>query len=182
VREVISIFNVGQTNINIYFSTNQITLELEDENIGSRIQFMSRLIEGEFPDYKSIIPTTYTATISFSKKELLNHLKSAAIFAGKGNEITFNLKQKENLLKITSQSEELGDYESEFKIEDNTGDNINITFNYRFLTEGLASIKDDKCVLNFSSDDGPGLLKIKRKFGFYLYINADKINLILKRN
>jgi len=83
VREVISIFNVGQTNINIYFSTNQITLELEDENIGSRIQFMSRLIEGEFPDYKSIIPTTYTATISFSKKELLNHLKSAAIFAGR---------------------------------------------------------------------------------------------------
>lgn len=161
VKEIISIFGDKQANINIFFSVNQITIEIDpgDDAVQPRIQFVSRLIDGDFPDYKAIIPTTYAASMVFSKKELLNHLKSAGLFAGKGNEIVIKLSQKEGVLIITSRSAELGDYESELKLEKNTGDDITITFNYRFLADGLNSIKDDKCAFEFSSDDGPGVLK-----------------------
>lgn len=161
VKEIISIFGDKQANINIFFSVNQITIEIDpgDDAAQPRIQFVSRLIDGDFPDYKAIIPTTYAASMVFSKKELLNHLKSAGLFAGKGNEIVIKLSQKEGVLIITSRSAELGDYESELKLEKNTGDDITITFNYRFLADGLNSIKDDKCAFEFSSDDGPGVLK-----------------------
>ena len=72
-------------------------------------------------------------------------------------------------MMIFSQSSDLGKYESELKLEDVSGDNIKITFNYRFLVDGLASIKDDKCVIEFSSDEGPGLLKAASD-GSFIYI------------
>jgi DNA polymerase III subunit beta len=161
VKEIISIFGDKRANLNIFFSVNQITIEIDpgDDAAQPRIQFVSRLIDGEFPDYRAIIPTAYAASMEFSKKELLNHLKSAGLFAGKGNEIVVKLSQKEQTLAITSRSAELGDYESDLKLDRATGDDITITFNYRFLADGLGSIKDDKCVFDFSSDDGPGVLR-----------------------
>ncbi len=161
VKEIISIFGDKKESLNIFFSVNQITIGIDsgDDAAQARIQFVSRLIDGEFPDYQAIIPASYVASMEFSKKELLNHLKSAGLFAGKGNEIVIKLSQKEGVLTITSKSAELGEYESEMKLDKVSGENISITFNYRFLAEGLNSIKDDRCLFEFSSDDGPGVLK-----------------------
>jgi len=161
VKEIISIFGDKQSNINIFLNINQVVIDIDSgEDVAQpRIQFVSRLIEGEFPDYQAIIPASYAASMSFSKKELLNHLKSAGLFAGKGNEIVVRLSQKDMVLTISSQSSELGEYESELKLNSATGEDVTITFNYRFLVDGLNSIKDDKCVFEFSSDEGPGVLK-----------------------
>lgn len=160
-KEIISIFGDKQKNINIYFTNNQITIDLsqEDDADQPHIQFVSRLIEGEFPDYQAIIPCSYAANITFSKKELLNHLKSAGLFAGKNNEVNIKVDEKNGVMAISSQSADLGGYDSEMKLENVSGKNVSITFNCRFLAEGLNSIKNDKCIFEFSSDDGPGVLK-----------------------
>jgi DNA polymerase-3 subunit beta len=171
VREMVSIFGDKQKNINIFFTSNQITIDLVDDDDRSQpqIQFIGRLIEGDFPDYQAIIPTTYAANIVFSKKELLNHLKSAGLFTGKGGEVNVKISQKESLLKISSQSSDLGEYESEMKLDKVSGDDISITFNCKFLLDGLNSVKGDVCVFDFSSDDGPGVLKLADDPGF-IYI------------
>ena len=157
-------------NINIFFGVNQITIDLTDEEVGQpQIQFVARLIEGEFPDYQAIIPASYATSIVFSKKELLNHLKSASLFAGKGNEVNVKIKEKDAAMLISSQSTDLGDYESEMKLDKVAGGDINIAFNYRFLIDGLNSIKNDKCVFEFSNDEGPGVLKPESEDGF-IYI------------
>jgi len=163
VREMISIFGDKQKNINIFFTTNQITVDLVDgeDNSQPQIQFIGRLIEGDFPDYQAIIPTSYAANIVFSKKELLNHLKSAGLFTGKGGEINIKISQKDTLMTIVSQSTGLGEYESEMKLNKASGSDIAITFNYKFLLEGLNSVKGDVCAFEFSSDDGPGVLKLE---------------------
>jgi DNA polymerase-3 subunit beta len=160
-REIISIFGGSQKNINIFFINNQITIDLgaQEDADQPQIQFVSRLIEGEFPDYQVIIPSTFITSIVFSKKELLNHLKSANLFSGKNNEVNIGINQKDALMMISSQSADLGGYSSELKLESVSGKDISITFSCRFLVEGLNSIKNDKCVFDFSSDDGPGLLK-----------------------
>jgi DNA polymerase-3 subunit beta len=160
-REIISIFGDKQKNINLFFTNNQILIDLTPENEADQpqIKFVSRLIEGEFPDYQAIIPTSYAASIVFSKKELLNHLKSAGLFAGKNNEINMKVVVKDSLMVISSRSADLGDYESDLKLEGASGKDISITFNCRFLVDGLNSIKEDKCILEFSNNDGPGVLK-----------------------
>ena len=160
-REIISIFSGNQKNINIFLTNNQITIDLgaQEDADQPQIQFVSRLIEGEFPDYQVIIPSTFITSVVFSKKELLNHLKSANLFSGKNNEVNISIDQKGALMMVSSQSADLGGYSSELKLEGATGKDIAITFSCRFLVEGLNSIKNDKCIFDFSSDDGPGLLK-----------------------
>jgi DNA polymerase III subunit beta len=160
-KEIISIFGDKQKNISIFFTNNQITIDLpqSDDADQPHIQFISRLIEGEFPDYQAIIPASYAANVVFSKKELLNHLKSAGLFAGKNNEINMKLDEKNAIMEISSKSADLGGYDSEMKPENVSGKNISITFNCRFLEDGLNSIKSDKCIFEFSSDDGPVVLK-----------------------
>lgn len=161
VKEIISIFGDKKSNINIFINSNQIVIDIdpgEDLSL-PRIQFVSRLIDGEFPDYQAIIPGSFAASIVFSRKELLNHLKSAGLFTGKGNEVAVKLSQKDSLLRLLSQSAELGEYESEIGLINATGSDISITFNHRFLVDGLNSIKDDRCVFEFSNDDGPGVLR-----------------------
>jgi DNA polymerase III subunit beta len=169
VKEIISIFN-DQKNVNIYFGQNQIIVSsINEEAEQSQIDFVSRLIEGEFPDYQAIIPVSHITSIVFSKKELLNHLKSASLFSGKNNEVSIEIIKKNSSMVIFSQSSDLGKYESELKLENMSGEDIKITFNYRFLIDGLSSIKDDKCMIEFSSDEGPGLLRAANDANF-IYI------------
>jgi len=160
-REIISIFGDKQKNINMFFTSNQITIDLsqEDDLDQPQIKFVSRLIEGEFPDYQAIIPSSYATSVTFSKKELLNHLKSAGFFVGKNNEVGLKIEPKNKIMEISSQSADLGGYASEVELKSVTGENLSVTFNYRFLAEGLNSIKDDECVFEFSGEDGPGVLK-----------------------
>ncbi len=161
VKEIISIFGDKQKNINIYFTNNQIMVDLSDDGDlePPRIQFVSRLIDGDFPDYQAIIPTSYAASVGFSKKEILDYLKPAGLFAGKNSEVVFNVLINDKTIKISSQSPDLGGYESELKLGSATGKNVSIVFNCRFLIDGLNVIKGDMCVFEFSGDDGPGVLK-----------------------
>jgi len=171
VREMMSIFNDKKKNINVFIVNNQINIDFSvpEDADQPQIQFMSRLIEGDFPDYQAIIPVSYVESVVFSKKELLNQLKSASLFSGKNNEVNIKIEQKESLMLISSLSADLGGYESEMKMESASGKDVSITFNCRFLVEGLNSIKDDGCVFEFSSDDGPGVLKSANDSSF-IYI------------
>jgi len=178
VREIVSIFGNLQKNISIFFTNNQVTVESADAGDADQpqIQFVSRLIEGEFPDYQAIIPRSCAANIVFSKKELLTHLKSAGLFAGRGSEVSVKIKTKDSLVVISSQSADLGEYESEMKLESASGEDVLITFNCRFLSEGLNAIKNDKCVFEFSNDAGPGVLKPAGDPGFiYILMPIKKI-------
>jgi len=178
VREIVSIFGNLQKNISIFFTNNQVTVESADAGDADQpqIQFVSRLIEGEFPDYQAIIPRSCAANIVFSKKELLTHLKSAGLFAGRGSEVSVKIKTKDSLMVISSQSADLGEYESEMKLESASGEDVLITFNCRFLSEGLNAIKNDKCVFEFSNDAGPGVLKPAGDPGFiYILMPIKKI-------
>ncbi|MFA6376550.1 MAG: DNA polymerase III subunit beta [Candidatus Paceibacterota bacterium] len=171
VREIISIFNDKKNNVNFFVVNNQINIDFSapEDADQPQIQFVSRLIEGDFPDYQAIIPTSYVESVVFSKKELLNQLKSASLFSGKNNEVGIKIEQKELLMLVSSLSADLGGYDGEMKVEGASGRDVSIIFNCRFLVEGLNSIKDDKCIFEFSSDDGPGVLKSAGDLSF-IYI------------
>jgi len=171
VREMVSIFSDKKNNIDFFIINNQINIDYSapDDADQPQIQFLSRLIEGDFPDYQAIIPTSYMESVVFSKKELLNQLKSASLFSGKNNEVIVKVEQKELLMFVSSLSADLGGYNGEMKVDSASGKDISITFNCRFLVEGLNSIKDDKCIFEFSSEDGPGVLRSASDLSF-LYI------------
>lgn len=161
VKEIVSIFGDKKKNLEIYINDNQITIVLSDDGDADspKINFTSRLIEGVFPDYQAIIPESYSANAVFSKKELLNQLKPAGIFAGKNNEISIKIIKDNPIMEIYSQTMDLGAYESGLKLENIPKKNISIIFNNRFLVEGLLAATGDNCVFDFSGDDSPSVLR-----------------------
>ncbi len=106
-KEIINIFGEDEGELKIYFSSNQIMFEsLMPETKHPQIQLVSRLIEGEYPNYQEIIPQKYLTQLALDKNEFLNQIKSASLFSGKTNEI----KIKTNLNK-----NEIERYEKEWR-------------------------------------------------------------------
>jgi len=158
-KEIVNIFGEKDKDLKIYFSPNQIMLEsFMDETNHPEIRLTSRIIEGEYPNYKEIIPKKSTTSIVFNKNELLNQIKSAALFSGKINEVKINIKTKEKIVEILSESPETGNYNSSISGEIK-GDELEVSFNHRFLLDGILNIKSSEILFELSGDSGPGVLK-----------------------
>ena len=171
-RELINIFGEKAGDLKIYFSSNQIVFEsqMEETNV-PQIQFTSRLIEGEFPNYQDIIPKKSETQVSIPGKEFLNQVKSASVFSGKTNEIKLEINSKKGIVGISSQSPDVGEYNSQIQAKIK-GSDTKVAFNYRFLIDGLLNVNIDKekeVVLELTGEEGPAVLKSSSDQS-YLYI------------
>jgi len=159
VKEIINIFGEKKGDLKIYFSSNQIMFESSmEETPHPEIQVVSRLIEGEYPNYQEIIPKKYTTQAILNKNDFLNQVKTASLFSGKINEIKFKVDPKNKKVNISSESSEVGKHESSISAKIK-GDPIQISFNHRFLLDGLMTIKSSEIILELNGDSGPGVLK-----------------------
>ncbi len=159
IKEIINIFENKEGEVKIYFSSNQIMAEyLMPETSHPQIQVVSRLIDGEYPDYQKIIPEKFSTEVILDKNEFLNQIKSASLFAGKTSEIRIKTKLESKELIVFSQSQEVGEYESSLpaKIK---GEETEIVFNHKFLSDGINNIKSSEIILGLNGESGPGVLK-----------------------
>ena len=167
-KEVINIFGEKE-EIKISLTANQISFEsLMQETSHPQVQLISRLVEGEYPSYQEIIPQKNEAQIIFQKNEFVNQIKTASLFSGKINEVKLKIDSKKRAIEILSQSQELGEYKSFISCQVK-GKAMEISFNHRFLLEGLLNIKSSEVVIEFSGESGPAVLKPKGD-NSYLYV------------
>jgi len=168
-REIVSIFGDKEGELKIYFSPNQIWLEyMMGEVSHPQLQFTSRLIEGEYPDYQEIIPKKFETHLTLPKEEFLNQIKTASLFSGKISEVKLKIDPKIGVAEILSQSPDLGEYNSflKGKIE---GKEALISFNHRFLIDGISEIKTKELIFEITNEEGPAVLKPTDRED-YLYI------------
>ncbi|MDP2947140.1 MAG: DNA polymerase III subunit beta [Nanoarchaeota archaeon] len=159
IKEVINIFGDKEGDITIYFSPNQIMFEiLMQETDHPQIQLISRLIDGEYPNYKEIIPKNFSTRIILNKDVFLNQIKTASLFSGKTNEIKLKASPEKKEIQILSQSPELGEHQSVITAQI-TGEKAEVAFNYRFLWDGLNKADNGEVVLDLNSDSGPGVVR-----------------------
>ncbi len=154
-KELLNIFE-NESEIKIRFDSNQVLFESEmEETDHPKIQLTSKLIEGEYPDYEAIIPEKTNTQILLQKEEFLNKIKAASLFSGKVNEVTLEISDDADEMKIFSKDNDLGDYETEIKgkVE---GEDVKISFNHRFLKDGLSEIRSSEVVLSVSGKSSPG--------------------------
>ena len=125
-------------------------------------ELVSQLIEGNFPDYKAILPKSYRTKSVISTSGLLKACRQAEIIARDGNNvIRLNLKPgTENMgeLEISAQSEETG--KTEVNLEASVeGEALLIAFNVRFLREVLEVIKTPSVAIEMIANNAPGLVR-----------------------
>lgn len=158
-RELINILSDKKGELKVYFSPNQIMLEITDKDkLQPQIQITSRLIEGDYPNYQEIIPKTYETEIVVKKNDFLNQIKLAGLFSGKINEVKLNVDPQKSGLKIFAQSPDYGQTET-FLPGQVKGKKAGVVFNWRFLIDGIANIKSQEVVLGLNKEEGPAILK-----------------------
>jgi len=168
-KEIISVFGDREGEIKIYLSPNQIFFEyMMEETPHPKIQFTSRLIEGEYPNYQEIIPKKYETSLSLQKEEFLNQIKTASLFSGKINEVNLDIDPKNEKIELFSQSPDLGEYKSFLKGKIK-GKKLSISFNHRFLIDGISSLKNNELIFELTNEEGPAILK-SASTEDYLYI------------
>ncbi len=163
-REIINIFAEQNGRLKLYSSPNQVLFEYPmQETDHPQVQVVSRLIEGEYPEYQGIIPKKYEAQIILTKNDFLNQIKTASIFSGKNNEIKIKINPKKEGIEILSQNPELGENKSflpaKIIYRQENNQEVAVNFNYRFLIDGLSNIKSPKVVFELNGEDGPAVLK-----------------------
>lgn len=134
------------------------------------IELTSRLVDGQYPNYKQIIPGSFKTTVNFRVSELIKRIKAASLFSSTGiNGIALEFAAgHEQKTAISSLNSQVGENRSEVLCQINGEDN-KILLNYRYLLDGLANMGSEEASLKVISGDTPCLLTGKEQAG-YLYI------------
>ena len=125
-------------------------------------EVVSQLIDGNFPDYRAIIPRSLKTHTVLSRGEFLNACKQAEIIAREtDNVIRMEIKtnpDRPGEIKISAQAEQTGS--SDVNLDANVdGEGITIAFNVRFLREVLGVVKTPSVVLETNAHNTPAILK-----------------------
>lgn len=134
---------------------NQILFRYSD------VDLVSRLIDGEFPEYRQIIPTGYKTISKVSRSEFLNSLKITNIIARSvlGNKLILDIEPKLNKITLSATQTDLGSNKSTFEgIID--GDPLKIAFSSRLLSDILNHLDSEDILFECSETVKPGVFKI----------------------
>lgn len=169
LSEISKILEDNQETTSITFTTNHILFNLEDTKV------ISRLLEGEFIKYGSIIPEEYKLKIVARRSEMLNCIERASLMAKEGNTNLIKLNIQEDNLIITSNSQ-LGKVKEELAII-LQGQPLQIAFNSKYLIDVLKIMEDEEIVMEFSSSVSPCIVKSKESNGsIYLVLPVRLLN------
>lgn len=150
IQELQRVIN-GSEEIKIILSQNQVLFILPDMEITSRI------IEGEYPDYKQIIPKNLKTQAVLSTHDLANNIKTASFFTRESsNNVKMSFKQ--GLVDIEALSSQLGNFKSQLPAKV-TGDDNEINFNFKYLLDALNGVGSEEVALELVGKLNPGVIK-----------------------
>jgi len=153
LNEVSKILEDKEDIVKITFTQNHILFNLSDTKI------ISRLLDGKFVNYLSLLPQEYKLLVNINKQELQNGLERASLMAKDGNSNLIKLDFQEENVIITSNSQ-LGKVREEVSIN-MQGEGVQIAFNSRYLLDVLKNMEEDEVVMEMTSGISPCVIKGK---------------------
>jgi len=148
----------------------ELTIAINESQIQFTVkenQLVSRVIDGQYPDYRQIIPGEQKTKIKAEVNELSKAIKTASLFCKSGiNDI--NLQFSDGAIKIFTANSQVGESQTKIdaKIE---GEPNQIVFNYRYLLDGLANLNSEEVEIAIIDNGNPGVLRPVGEQN-YLYI------------
>lgn len=141
----------GKFNLEITDKANQVIFSLEGAEI------ICRLLEGQFPDFEKIIPTSFNNRAIVAKEELLGAVKIASIFAREAANI-IKFQTISGGLQVSANAPQVGENITtiEAKVEGEGGE---IAFNSRFLLDYLNVVPQKEVIFETSGPLSPGVFR-----------------------
>lgn len=147
LNEIVKILQPIDDEISIYSTQNQILFDI------GKCKVVSRLLEGEYLNYNSIIPKEFETKVRVNTKEILSSLERAHLITAEEKKypVKFNVLDEKIII---SSNTEIGAVREEVRV-DITGNRLDIGFNPRYFIEALKVIEDEEIDIYFTSSIGP---------------------------
>ena len=144
--------------IDLQFASNQAKFGF------GGMEFVTKLVEGKFPDYNRVIPKNHKNSVTLGRTTLLASLQRTAILTSdKFKGVRLNIEP--GTLRIASSNAEQEEAQDEVDI-DYGGDAIEIGFNVTYLIDALANMQQDMVTLELSDSNSSALLTIPENADF----------------
>ncbi len=141
--------NITPSEIKIFLSADQISFEIEE------VKLISRLIDGKYPEYSKILPTEANTQITIDKEELAISLKRVSLFAKESNNsIHLESEAEKQILIIKSDQTKVGQELSEIAIAQ-TGPSAAVSINSQYLADILGVINSEDVNLLMNEKNTP---------------------------
>lgn len=138
--------------VQLWVTDNQISLRFGD------VELSSRLIQGNYPDYRQIVPESFTTVAVLPKSDFVQKIKAASLFTSASMPaVSIDIQQASGLVTISSTSSQMGEHNASVDAEI-TGEENSVLLNHRYVLDGLAQIATDDLLFKINSGDAPCML------------------------
>jgi DNA polymerase-3 subunit beta len=147
-------------DVRVSVGSGQIAFDLNNTLL------VSKLIEGNYPNYKQVIPGEMKERVTLERETFLNSLRRVSLLASdKSNSI--KLKFTKNNIDVTANTPEVGEAKESLPVA-YKGREFSIAFNPEFLMAPLRNLVEDEIFLDLIDEMSPGVIKIQSPFLYVL--------------
>jgi DNA polymerase-3 subunit beta len=170
LSEISKLMDDSEDPVTVYIQKNYLMVDLKDTRI------ITRLLEGDFINYKQILPKDFSTVMTINRAQLEDGLDRASLLAkgDKNNLVRFDIK--ENLLTLTSNSD-LGNIREKVAVG-LEGKDLTIAFNAKYFIDALRALTDEFVKVQFISAVSPCIITgVQREFEYtYLILPVRMIS------
>jgi DNA polymerase-3 subunit beta len=152
MQEVARIFSGSEEEeIEVALDQNQALFRIGD------VLFGTRLIDGNFPEYRRLLPTSFEREIAVNREELIGTLRRVNLFAQRQTPpVPVSLSFSEGSVEVIVRNGEIG--EAHERLQATSEDEFLISFNPGYLLDGVSAIDSEKVLFKFNEALKPGLI------------------------
>lgn len=143
MQDLLRIIGDSSGEVTVLFDEQQVRFTVDD------VELIARLIDGNYPDYRKLIPEKFAHTAAVSKQELITITKISGLFSRENaGSITIQTSEDSGTLSVKSIASQVGENEANAKGKI-VGDG-EITLNSRYLLDGLQALGGDEVLVSFN--------------------------------
>lgn len=148
--------------LKLALAENQIVVTYQDT------VFINRRIEGNFPNYRQLLPDAYVTRVSMEVSHLIAGVKRASLLGQTSSPVKFDISVASQTAQLSAVAQDVGSAQETLPCE-GEGEDVQIAFNYAYVLDGLQSVTTDKVYLEVQSSLKPGIFKADEPEN-YLYL------------
>lgn len=152
LEELVRILEDNQQDVELHFSPSNILFKYDNT------KFLSRLLEGNYPETSKLIPQEFPTEVVFNKEQLLVAIERASLLTirdGQNAIVKCEIKE-DDIVEISSSSPEIGRVLEElYPVEGVTGNPLKIAFSSKFLTDAIKTLNSSEIKIGFTGEIRP---------------------------
>ncbi|MRR34548.1 DNA polymerase III subunit beta [bacterium] len=149
----------GNDSVSLGVAENQVIFTFGDTT------FISRRIEGSFPNYRQLLPKEHTTRAVIDRAELLDAVKRVSLMAQHSTPLRVKISAANHTLTLSAATQDIGDASEDIQVTP-TGEDVEIAFNHTYLLDGVSVAEGDAIALEVTSPLKPGVLRPAEGDGF----------------